>query len=241
MDKHYILDEIRRTAKENGGNALGRIKFFEATGIREADWSGKYWTKWSDAVAEAGFPQNRMQQAFDDASILDSLAQYIMELGRYPTVAELKIKRRSDETFPSKGVFARLGNRPEVAQRLIEHCAGRVELQPVINICTSIAAEKVKRRAAHVESDAQQANGFVYLMKSGKHYKIGFTNSMDRRQYELGPKLPMGIEPIHSIRTDDPAGIEAYWHRRFKDKHLNGEWFDLSPPDVAAFKRRKFM
>jgi hypothetical protein len=240
MDKQHILDEIRRTAEKNGGQALGKVKFFEATGIKESDWSGRYWTKWSDAVAEAGYSPNTMQRSFDDADILESLAQYIIELDKYPTVAELKFRRKSDPAFPSKGVFSRLGYRPEVARKLIEHCDGRAELQRVVEICTPIAAEKVKRRPEQPEA-GELAHGFVYLMKSGKHYKIGFTKSIDRRRYELGPKLPLGIEPIHSIRTDDPAGIEAYWHRRFKDKHLNGEWFDLSPQDVAAFKRRKFM
>jgi hypothetical protein len=89
--------------------------------------------------------------------------------------------------------------------------------------------------------DREQGSGFVYLMKSGRHYKIGKTNSVDRRRYEIGIQLPQAIEPIHSIETDDPSGIEAYWHNRFRERRLNGEWFELTASDIRAFRKRRFM
>ena len=55
MDKQRIIDEIRRTAKANGGVALGWRRFEEETGIRYYDRYGQYWTRWGDAVREAGF------------------------------------------------------------------------------------------------------------------------------------------------------------------------------------------
>ena len=83
--------------------------------------------------------------------------------------------------------------------------------------------------------------GYVYLIKSGRYYKVGKTNAMGRREYELAIQLPEKATTVHTIKTDDPAGIEAYWHRRFDPKRKNGEWFDLDAADIAAFRRRKFM
>ncbi len=84
-------------------------------------------------------------------------------------------------------------------------------------------------------------SGYVYLVKSGRFFKLGKTNAAGRREYELGIQLPEKVKTVHVITTDDAAGIEAYWHKRFAGKPKKGEWFQLTQADVSAFKRRKFM
>jgi hypothetical protein len=240
MKKEYILSEIKRTAKENGGGALGRQKFFKYTGIRESDWLGKYWARWNDAVIEAGIEPNQLQASYDENWLLEMFIGFVKELGRFPTPADLRIKAFSDSIFPAQSTFRRrFGRKSKLAKRIVQWCEERDDLNEVIKLCLPHCQSSDE----DVEFDETEevSFGYVYLMKSGKFYKIGRSNAPGRRKYELGIKLPEELKTVHIIKTDDPVGIEEYWHKRFNAKRKGGEWFDLDASDVNAFKRRKFM
>lgn len=156
-----------------------------------------------------------------------------------PTVAKRRLLHRDDPTFPSNGVFEKWGPKRAIAARVAAYCGDRIDLADVLAIVEPIATAD----EASPDDDAGPPEfiGIVYLLKSGRHHKLGRTNDLGRRQYELAIQLPERATLVHAIRTDDPAGIEAYWHRRFAARRKNGEWFELTADDVRAFRRRKFM
>lgn len=239
MDRDHILSEIRRTADANGGIPLGRSRFQQATGIRESDWAGKFWLRWSEAIQEAGYEPNAMNPAYDDEFLLSSLAELVRELGHFPLANELAMKSASDPAFPSPPPFRRFGRKGQRAARLVAWCDSQDGWGDVKTICAAIATPEDQTNEPKDEPVAP--SGFVYLLKSGRHYKIGRSNSTGRRHYEVALQLPQSVTLVHEIATDDPPGIERYWHERFADRRCNGEWFELRREDVSAFRRRKFM
>jgi hypothetical protein len=240
VTKDHILEEIRRLADASGGKPPGRKRFAAETGIQEHDWSGRYWARWSDAVAEAGFEPNQMREAYPLERLLGSLVAEIRRLGRMPTNPELRMRRREDRTLPNQKVFERLGPKAQWPEKIADYCRDRPDDADVLAIVEPLI-EPEQETEEPAEGDPSDEFGFVYLLKSGRHYKIGRTLDVGRRRYDLAIKLPEAVTEVHAIKTDDPAGIESYWHRRFADRHMNGEWFELTAADVAAFRRRKFM
>jgi hypothetical protein len=239
ITKEQILGEIKRIAAETKGVPPGARRFRTETGISDSAWSGKYWARWGDALREAGFSPNVWQVGHGENVMVQSYIRLIRELRHFPAIREISLKHRQDSSFPSSGAFARFGSKAVAAKRIIEFCQKNTGYEDVIKISEPIAAERLPR--ADKISTAQVIDGFVYLIKSGRHYKIGRSNSAGRREYELAIQLPEKATKVHEIRTDDPSGIEAYWHNRFSAKRRGGEWFDLDTSDVNVFKRRKFM
>lgn len=236
MKRDFIINEIKRTAEH--GRALGKARFYNETGIKESDWYGIYWTKWSDAIIEAGFAPNEKQQSLPKQFMLSKLAEFALEIGKFPTTGELKMKARNDKDFPSRNTYAKFGNKSNLAKELLNYALEN-DINTLIPLCEIEITQDPEIDEEGIQNNEEY--GSVYLYKAGTHYKIGRTNNLERRNREIKLHLPFEAELIHRIMTDDPIGIEKYWHERFSDKRLHGEWFKLNAQDIKAFRRRKFM
>jgi hypothetical protein len=238
MDKTRILAEIRRTASENGGVALGQARFAKETGISFSAWRGKYWRKWSEATSEAGFAPNLLA-AYPSEMLVLAMAKLTKQNGRFPTDPDLRMARRADPSLPGSHAFYQLGSRQARIELLRVYASQHPEHDNVLALLPG--ADVVDVDEGNRAESAELANGSVYMLKLGKAYKVGKTFSVPRRHREIALELPEKPDVIHVITTDDPTGIEAYWHKRFATKRTNGEWFSLTRDDIRAFKRRKFM
>jgi len=233
--REQILAEIKRLATENGVPP-GKAVFARQTGIREHQWSGIFWARWSDALAEAGFEGNVLQGRFVTEDVLTKIVEACRHYGRVPTSAEMRLYRTKHPSFPSHNTIS---NHFPTRARLLDALAKYASKVEGGRDIASMLPEITGPDEAPALS-ARRTEGSVYLLKSGSHYKIGRSDELERRVKEIRISLPETVSLVHTITTDDPAGIEAYWHRRFADRRANGEWFKLDVNDLAAFKKRRY-
>jgi hypothetical protein len=230
--REQIIAEIRRLAAGNGGQPLGVRAFERETGITEGSWRGLYWARWSDALKEAGFEPNEFEGRSDPEHILKAFIEVARHYNRLPAIMEVRMYRRTHPELPNeKTIHSYFGSKQKLLEAVREWTEGKQEYADIV----AMLGEVVER-----PSSAPSKEGLVYLIKSGPHYKIGRSDELERRVKEIRIALPEAASLVHSIRTDDPGGIEAYWHRRFANRRANGEWFKLTNADVAAFKRRRY-
>ncbi len=212
--KRHVLAEIKRLAEANGSPPGVRL-FERESGIKESEWFPALWLRWGDALQEAGFSRNKMVQAVGDEVLLEQYALLAQKLSRLPLQGELIRESKANPTFPSRLLGRTIEYFSSSHERSHLLCAVGMSSLPKGTPCYALLWEGV----------------------IGAFYKIGRTNNTIRREGEIDIELPHGAEPLHVITTDDAAGIENYWHRRFAAKRLKEEWFALSADDVRAFKR----
>jgi hypothetical protein len=62
----------------------------------------------------------------------------LREFGRFPVTAEMRLKKRSDASFPNeKTLSERFGTRRQFAAKIRAYCQGREGFDDIIAICTA--------------------------------------------------------------------------------------------------------
>lgn len=236
MTKDAILRLLRAVAAAEGGDVSYR-RFTALSGLKEKQIVGVHWATWNDAKREAGLGTAVfLRPRLNEERVLPAFATLLAQLGKWPTESELRLAKRRDAQFPSVKVSRRLESDHEFLANLRAYCETKPHLASVVSLVTERSRQGYRRGTASVSTA-----GYVYMMRSGRRYKIGHTSSPSRRHREVRLDLPERTDLVHSIETDDPKGIEAYWHGRFASKRVRDtEFFELSATDVAAFKKRKF-
>lgn len=243
ISKEEILGEIRKFVAANHGEVPGALKFVTATGIRQSAWRGKYWARWTDAVRQAGYNPNSMNQKIPDAEILAQLAGFITNLGHFPVRDEINMYARTTPGLPVwQTIKRRFGGMPQVAAALLERSrkTGDSALEKLCH--ARLDSQGAKRPAAVKAQPKKPAKvGYVYLKYSPslRLYKIGKATNPDKRGAGISLLLPEDLVPKHEIRTDCPHILEKYWEYRFQGKKKQGEWYDLNSSEVEAFKKRR--
>lgn len=100
-------------------------------------------------------------------------------------------------------------------------------------ISNDIELDKRKNKAYATAKDDDK-RGFVYILFGNGYYKIGKAKEIDRRVSQISPQLPFEVKLIGFIETDDALALESFYHEKYKDKRVNGEWFMLSDEDVIS-------
>ena len=236
ITREHIVTKIRLLAAKSNGSPPGRTKFASQTGIHEHTWS-YYWARWSDALIEAGFKPNPWGRGYSDEEILKKLADFVRKLGRYPVGREIRVKSSREPGFPSENAFRRFGGRRFLARRLRDYSLAN-GYQDIVPLCESAA--KVGRRKRNKASLHNAHGEFVYVLKSGRFYKVSARKPIQKGKDKL-PARQRTVNLIHLIKTDDPPGIAGYWRRRFANRRKRAGWFELSHSDVSALRKRKFM
>lgn len=98
-----------------------------------------------------------------------------------------------------------------------------------------LAHRKRKRRQARQKRLQDEQPGCIYVcQKAGQPgYKIGLSVDVERRMAEMGTKL------VFCFTADNMLQGENSLFAAFKDKNVEGEWFDLNDDDLETLQMIK--
>ena len=200
--KEKIIAAYNDLVKERGGKLIGERIFARETGFSHHYWKGGFWRSWSAFQSEAGYIPNIQTSKIPDEILLYRYAELALERNALPSEADLMLKRKDDPSFPNKLAYRRWGTRDQLLEKVAEYCQGEEKFASVVRLLSEGFSNSLDQKI-----DSQRIKGFVYLLRSGKNYKIGRSNAVGRRLRELAIQLPKKPNMVHVITTVRQNGV----------------------------------
>lgn len=149
----------------------------------------------------------------------------------WPDIASLARKSRMDH----RTVQRRLAALVKVGEICIEQGKGGAGRANVYGVLTGLSDERQAQVRQRVWDWGEAA--YIYLIrKETTHiYKIGLTrqNPKDRLvQLQCGSPDVLCLVAFKKIQN--ASGVERNLHRRYKERHIRGEWFQLLDAEIAS-------
>jgi len=237
--KEFILDEIRKQAQLNGNNSISLKQFCKASGIKTNQICGKYWAKWNDAVSEAGLLPNRMPVSPSRDFLCLKMAEFINELGRYPSKNELSHRAFVTNSFPHPSTFTNsLGDRFVTAKYVLDYCTHNDVYKSAAEVCNEIYKKGVEEDEAFAKKYKGLKN-FVALEKSGKRVYF-FTIQME--PYMINQLKLEDTIIIHQMAAENAAAavvklINEY--KAFQDPRTRK--FTFTQKEINEIKKNEYI
>lgn len=130
-----------------------------------------------------------------------------------------------------------------LSQSLIKYRkTGKVSKKLKKFILSEIERLKTEREAKDKYEKAiikkeDNTKGYIYLIKSKNLYKIGRAKDIQGRIKTYKTENPFGIRVIFQKVVNDYIKTENKLLKRFKDKQIRGEWFELNKEDILWIKQ----
>ena len=86
------------------------------------------------------------------------------------------------------------------------------------------------------KKEKKKQEGYIYVIKSNKHYKIERTLNPEQRIEKYITENPNKIEVILCEKVKDYVGVEKKLHSIFEYKNHNREWFNLNDEEISLIK-----
>ncbi len=151
------------------------------------------------------------------------------------------IKKEKDEKVKSKLEFIILRNdwqrKLELLKKSYRFFLLKDKLDRTIIKDSKFYKEKLPFKPRRKEEVKPENIMCVYFLqeKEKGYIKVGKTKNLKTKIF-FPYKMPFKWEVIHVIESLNVDSLEKFFHKKYKDNLINGEWFNLSNKDIAEIK-----